>query len=124
MTSEEFINLQMVKPFLEPKTCNKVKFVYSDDNLSKKILEDVFDMEQLEVAFGGKNSDSGFNFEKYAERMREDDLKFYGNTRVSTTTAHLNNSDSEVSDSEKKQLEDKEMIKNGILESPLDTTKL
>ena len=62
--------MQMVKPFLEPKTSNKVKFVYSDDNLSNKLLEDLFDMEQLEVAFGGKNSDAGFNFEKYAERMR------------------------------------------------------
>ncbi|CAE5958227.1 unnamed protein product [Arabidopsis arenosa] len=108
---------KMVKPFLEPKTCNKVKFVYSDDNISKKLLEDLFDMEQLEVAFGGKNSDAGFSFEKYAERMREDDLKFYGNTTVSSTSAHLTNSDSEVSDSEMKHLEDKEdeKIKNGTL---------
>ncbi|CAD5313438.1 unnamed protein product [Arabidopsis thaliana] len=116
---------KMVKPFLEPKTSNKVKFVYSDDNLSNKLLEDLFDMEQLEVAFGGKNSDAGFNFEKYAERMREDDLKFYGNTTVSSTSAHLTNSDSEVSDSEMKYLEDKEdePIENGTLQSPLDTTK-
>ncbi|KAL9306989.1 putative CRAL-TRIO lipid binding domain, CRAL/TRIO domain, CRAL/TRIO domain superfamily [Arabidopsis thaliana] len=116
---------KMVKPFLEPKTSNKVKFVYSDDNLSNKLLEDLFDMEQLEVAFGGKNSDAGFNFEKYAERMREDDLKFYGNTTVSSTSAHLTNSDSEVSDSEMKYLEDKEdeTIENGTLQSPLDTTK-
>ncbi|CAF1979619.1 unnamed protein product [Brassica napus] len=106
---------KMVKPFLEPKTCNKVKFVYSDDNLSKKILEDIFDMEQLEVAFGGENSDLSFNFEKYAERMREDDLKFYGNTPVSSTSAHFTNSDSEVSDTEMKRLEDipDEKIKNG-----------
>ncbi|KAG7647190.1 putative CRAL-TRIO lipid binding domain, CRAL/TRIO domain, CRAL/TRIO domain superfamily [Arabidopsis thaliana] len=117
---------KMVKPFLEPKTSNKVKFVYSDDNLSNKLLEDLFDMEQLEVAFGGKNSDAGFNFEKYAERMREDDLKFYGNTTVSSTSAHLTNSDSEVSDSEMKYLEDKEdeTIENGTLQSPLDTTKI
>ncbi|KAL1216259.1 Patellin-4 [Cardamine amara subsp. amara] len=116
---------KMVKPFLEPKTSNKVKFVYSDDTVSKKILEDLFDMDQLDVAFGGKNSDSGFSFEKYAERMREDDLKFYGNTTVSSTSAHLTNSDSEVSDSEKKHLEDKqdEKIKNGALQSSLDTTK-
>ncbi|CAH2033595.1 unnamed protein product [Thlaspi arvense] len=112
---------KMVKPFLEPKTCNKVRFVYSDDNVSKKVLEDLFDMEQLEVAFGGKNSDLSFNFEKYAERMREDDFKFFGNTTVSSSTAaHLTSSDSEVSDSEKKSLEDKEdvKIKNG---TSLDT---
>ncbi|EOA38331.1 hypothetical protein CARUB_v10009832mg [Capsella rubella] len=114
---------KMVKPFLEPKTCNKVKFVYSDDNLSKKVLEDLFDMEQLEVEFGGKNSDAGFSFEKYAERMREDDLKFFGNTTVTSASALLTNSDSEVSDSENKHLEDKEdeKIKNGTLESSLDT---
>uniref|UniRef100_A0A1J3F6K6 Random slug protein 5 n=1 Tax=Noccaea caerulescens TaxID=107243 RepID=A0A1J3F6K6_NOCCA len=112
---------RMVKPFLDAKTCSKVKFVYSDDDLSKKLLEDLFDVEQLEVAFGGKNSDSSFDFDKYAERMREDDMKFFGNTTtVSSTSAdHLTSSDSEVSDSEKKLLEDKEMIKNGTL----DTTK-
>ncbi|XP_010527376.1 PREDICTED: random slug protein 5 [Tarenaya hassleriana] len=88
---------KMVKPFLDPKTCNKVKFVYSDDGESKKVLEDVFDMEQLEVAFGG-NSYSGFDFVKYAERMKEDDARFFGNT-VSTTSPLMKdaNSDSESS---------------------------
>ncbi|CAA7047901.1 unnamed protein product [Microthlaspi erraticum] len=115
---------RMVKPFLDAKTRNKVRFVYSDDEISKKVLEDIFDLEQLDVAFGGRNSDSSFDFEKYAERMREDDLKFFGNTTtVSSTSAHLSNSDSEVSDSEEKHSEGKEMIKNGSLESSLDTTK-
>ncbi|CAN8312904.1 unnamed protein product [Cochlearia groenlandica] len=116
---------KMVKPFLEPKTCNKVRFVYSDDSDSKIVLDDVFDMEQLDVAFGGKNVDSGFDFEKYSERMREDDLKFFGNTSVSSTSiGNCTNSDSEVSDSEKKNLEEdnRVMIKNGTLESSLDTT--
>ncbi|KAG2303584.1 hypothetical protein Bca4012_062323 [Brassica carinata] len=113
---------KMVKPFLDPKTRNKVRFVYSDDNVSKKILEDIFNMEQLEVAFGGENTDSSFNFEKYAERMREDDLKFFGNTTVSSTSAHLTYSDSEVADTEIKHLEDKEdvKIKNG---ASLDTIR-
>ncbi|OMO94257.1 hypothetical protein COLO4_16447 [Corchorus olitorius] len=64
----------VAKPFLEPKTQNKVKFVYSDDPNSKKIMEDLFDMDKLESAFGG-NDDSGFNINKYAERMREDDKR-------------------------------------------------
>lgn len=64
----------MVKPFLEPKTYKKVKFVYSDDNNTKKIMEDLFNMDQLESAFGGKDN-SGFDINKYAERMREDDKK-------------------------------------------------
>ncbi|XWS21536.1 hypothetical protein CRYUN_Cryun30bG0062600 [Craigia yunnanensis] len=64
----------VVKPFLEPKTQNKVKFVYSHDHNTKKIMEDLFDMEKLEAAFGG-NDDSGFNINKYAERMKEDDKR-------------------------------------------------
>lgn len=64
----------MVKPFLEPKTYKKVKFVYSDDLGTKKIMEDLFDMEKLESAFGGLNQ-TGFNINDYAERMREDDKR-------------------------------------------------
>ncbi|XP_022773169.1 random slug protein 5-like [Durio zibethinus] len=64
----------VVKPFLEPKTQNKVKFVYSDDLNTKKIMEDLFDVEKLESAFGG-NDDSGFNINQYAERMKEDDKR-------------------------------------------------
>ncbi|XP_062145689.1 uncharacterized protein LOC133853699 isoform X1 [Alnus glutinosa] len=64
----------VVKPFLEPKTYNKVKFVYADDNSSKKVMEDLFDMDQLESAFGGNDS-RGFDINEYAERMREDDKR-------------------------------------------------
>ncbi|XP_031491931.1 uncharacterized protein LOC116258729 [Nymphaea colorata] len=64
----------VVKPFLEPKTARKVKFVYSDDLGTKKILEDLFDMEKLECAFGGQN-EAGFNITQYGERMRDDDKK-------------------------------------------------
>ncbi|XVE95343.1 hypothetical protein REPUB_Repub02eG0088600 [Reevesia pubescens] len=64
----------VVKPFLEPKTRNKVNFVYADDLNSKKIMEDLFDVEKLESAFGG-NDASGFNINKYAERMTEDDKR-------------------------------------------------
>jgi hypothetical protein len=66
--------MQVVKPFLEPKTYNKVKFVYADDNSSKKVVEDLFDMDQLESAFGGNDS-RGFDINEYAERMREDDKR-------------------------------------------------
>lgn len=64
----------VVKPFLEPKTYRKVKFVYSNDVNTKKIMGDLFDMEKLESSFGG-NSQSSFNFNDYATRMREDDKK-------------------------------------------------
>ncbi|KAL5703925.1 hypothetical protein ACHQM5_022417 [Ranunculus cassubicifolius] len=64
----------VVKPFLEPKTYRKVKFCYSNDPNSKKIMEDLFDMEKLETAFGG-NNETGFDINEYASRMREDDKR-------------------------------------------------
>ncbi|GAV59279.1 CRAL_TRIO domain-containing protein/CRAL_TRIO_N domain-containing protein [Cephalotus follicularis] len=64
----------VVKPFLEPKTRNKVKFIYADDLNTKKIMEELFDMDKLESAFGG-NDHSGFNIHKYAERMMEADKR-------------------------------------------------
>ncbi|KAJ6847393.1 random slug protein 5-like [Iris pallida] len=64
----------VVKPFLERKTYNKVKFVYPNDHNSLKIMEEHFDMDKLESSFGG-NSQVGFNITDYAARMREDDTK-------------------------------------------------
>ncbi|EEF48472.1 phosphatidylinositol transfer protein 3 isoform X1 [Ricinus communis] len=64
----------VAKAFLEPKTFNKVKFVYSDVANTMKIMEDLFDMDHLESAFGGKDG-AGFDINTYAERMREDDKK-------------------------------------------------
>ena len=106
----------MVKPFLESKTQNKVKFVYTDDPNTKKIMEDLFDMEKLESAFG-ENDDSGFNINKYAERMKEDDKRIpafwtRGNPQsaappqpMPTSPVDLNsvnlNSDSDASDNGK-----------------------
>ncbi|KAI4307364.1 hypothetical protein L6164_030564 [Bauhinia variegata] len=104
----------MVKPLLEPKTYNKVKFVYSDDLNSKKIMEDLFDSDQLESGFGG-NDDTGFDISKYAERMKEDDKKipsFWTRLNSSSAAPHdappldsiKINSDSDASDNEEKDL--------------------
>lgn len=67
--------MQLAKPFLEPKTANKVKFFYPEDPNSRKAMEDLFDMELVESAFGGKGGDADFDINKYAERMKEDDKK-------------------------------------------------
>ena len=66
--------LQVVKPFLEPKTANKVKFVYADDPNTKTIMDNLFCMDEVESAFGGK-IDENFDIKKYAEKMKEDDAK-------------------------------------------------
>ncbi|EAY87552.1 hypothetical protein OsI_08963 [Oryza sativa Indica Group] len=65
---------KIASPILEPKTFNKVKFVYPDRPETNKIMEDLFNMEELESAFGGKNQ-ATFNINDYAARMREDDIK-------------------------------------------------
>lgn len=66
--------LQLVKPFIEPKTYKKVRFVYSKEPQSQKLMEELFDMDKLDCTFGGRNS-AGFNYEAYAQWMREDDKK-------------------------------------------------
>ncbi|KAJ0014480.1 hypothetical protein Pint_20820 [Pistacia integerrima] len=59
---------------LSRRHTKKVRFAYSDDIQSQKIMEALFDMDKLESVFGGKNT-AGFNYEAYAKRMREDDAK-------------------------------------------------
>ncbi|KAK9748963.1 hypothetical protein RND81_02G093300 [Saponaria officinalis] len=95
---------RVVKPFLEPKTRNKVKFVYTDDPNSKKIMEELFNMDQLESAFGGKSTES-FDIHKFAQRMKEDDNKKrslwekgldpFASTRCASTTKLSSSSDND-----------------------------
>ncbi|XP_022718737.1 random slug protein 5-like isoform X2 [Durio zibethinus] len=68
------ISVKMVKPFLEPKTYKKVKFVYSNDPKSQKIIEEIFDLDKLDVALGGRNR-AGFDYQAYARQMKEDDIR-------------------------------------------------
>ncbi|KAG8372243.1 hypothetical protein BUALT_Bualt12G0046200 [Buddleja alternifolia] len=62
----------LVKPFLEYKTYKKMKFVYSDQPQSMKIMESLFDMDKLDPAFGGKSTDN-FDFQAYAKLMKDED---------------------------------------------------
>ncbi|KAK7282794.1 hypothetical protein RIF29_11857 [Crotalaria pallida] len=64
----------MVKPLLETTIHNKLKFGYSGDRDTKKMMQDLFDMDKLEAAFGGKY-ETVFDVNKYAERMKEEDMK-------------------------------------------------
>lgn len=62
----------MVKHIIEPTLQEKLKFVYSDNSESQRIMADMFDMDKLESAFGGRNTAS-LDIIKYAERMRRRD---------------------------------------------------
>ncbi|KAL1127572.1 hypothetical protein V6Z11_A13G187400 [Gossypium hirsutum] len=91
----------IVKPFLETKTYKKMKFVYSDDPKSLKVIEEIFDLDKLDVAFGGRNP-AGFNLEVYARQMKDDDSKrmnfhgsgcsspFYHSSSLSESQQHEN----------------------------------
>ncbi|XP_024378311.1 phosphatidylinositol transfer protein PDR16 isoform X1 [Physcomitrium patens] len=63
---------QIVKPFLDPRTVKKVKFVYSTDAASMKLVNSLFDNSQLEELLREEN----FNLEEYSRQMRQDDAKF------------------------------------------------
>lgn len=63
---------QIVKPFLDTKTARKVKFVYSNDPASMKLVNDLFDTSTLEELL----RDDNFNLEEYSKQMRHDDAKF------------------------------------------------
>ncbi|KAI4300981.1 hypothetical protein L6164_034304 [Bauhinia variegata] len=64
----------MVKPFLEPKTFKKARFVYPDNPKSRLIMEEIFDLDKLELFFGGRNA-LGFNYKVYAQKMKDDDKR-------------------------------------------------
>lgn len=64
----------VVKPFLDPNTQKKVKFVYTKDGESQKLMESLFDLDKLECAFGGRST-CRFNKDEYANIMKEDDTK-------------------------------------------------
>lgn len=64
----------LVKPFLDPKTFKKVKFVYNSKPESVKLVEAFFDLDVLEVPFGGRNPKS-YNHQDYADQMKLDDAK-------------------------------------------------
>lgn len=66
------ITLQIVKPFLDPKTFKKVKFVYAKNVESQKILGELFEEDTIKSTFEDPND---YSHEEYAKLMQDDDLK-------------------------------------------------
>uniref|UniRef100_A0A0A9B230 CRAL-TRIO domain-containing protein n=1 Tax=Arundo donax TaxID=35708 RepID=A0A0A9B230_ARUDO len=60
---------KILKHFIEPMMNEKVKFVYTENSESQRIIADMFDLDKLEFAFGGRNT-ADLDIIKYAERMR------------------------------------------------------
>lgn len=66
--------LQAVKYFLDPRSIEKLNFVYQKDEESMKVLYKCIDPVVLPVEFGGKNS-VVYNHEDYSKLMLQEDIE-------------------------------------------------
>lgn len=66
--------LQIVKYFLDPKTFQKVRFVYPKNKDSVEIMTSYFDVENLPTEFGG-NATLKYDHEEFSRQMAKDDVK-------------------------------------------------
>ncbi|AEE86680.1 putative CRAL-TRIO lipid binding domain, CRAL/TRIO domain, CRAL/TRIO domain superfamily [Arabidopsis thaliana] len=62
------------KYFLDPRTAEKVKFVYPKDKASDELMTTHFDVENLPKEFGGEAT-LEYDHEDFSRQMYEDDLK-------------------------------------------------
>lgn len=63
-----------VKYFLDPKTAQKVSFVYPNSKSSDNFMKTLFDLENLPCEFGGKAT-LKYDHEEFSRMMAEDDVK-------------------------------------------------
>lgn len=63
-----------VKYFFDPKTAQKVKFVYPKDKASVDLMGSYFDVENLPKEFGGEAT-LKYDHEEFSRLMAEDDVK-------------------------------------------------
>ncbi|KAG8067628.1 hypothetical protein GUJ93_ZPchr0005g15928 [Zizania palustris] len=63
---------KIVRHFIEARLKERAKFVYTDSPESHRIVADMFDLDKLEAAFGGRNT-AAFDMDKYAARMKRAD---------------------------------------------------
>ncbi|CAM0951806.1 unnamed protein product [Alopecurus aequalis] len=67
-------SFKVLKVFLDPKTIQKLNFVYKENEESMKSLYKHIDPDVLPVDFGGKNN-VVYNYEDYSKLMTKDDIK-------------------------------------------------
>ncbi|KAH7298323.1 hypothetical protein KP509_25G037400 [Ceratopteris richardii] len=65
---------KIVKHFLDRKTYQKILFVYSNNSESLKVMEELFDLDNLDAAFGGKRTEV-YDHEKNGRQMEQDDAR-------------------------------------------------
>ncbi|KAM0011962.1 putative CRAL-TRIO lipid binding domain, CRAL/TRIO domain, CRAL/TRIO domain superfamily [Helianthus debilis subsp. tardiflorus] len=65
---------KIVKIFMDPKTVQKVKFVYPKNKESVELMRSYFDMDNLPAEFGGKAT-MKYDHEDFSRLMAQDDVK-------------------------------------------------
>ncbi|KAK1323232.1 hypothetical protein QJS10_CPA02g01127 [Acorus calamus] len=65
---------KIVKYFLDPKTFQKVKFVYLKNTESMELMQRFFDIDILPTEFGGRDN-SPYDHEEFSRLMAKDDIK-------------------------------------------------
>ncbi|CAI9284183.1 unnamed protein product [Lactuca saligna] len=65
---------KIVKYFLDPKTFQKVKFVYPKNNESVELMKSYFDVDNLPTEFGGKAT-MKYDHQEFSKLMARDDVK-------------------------------------------------
>lgn len=65
---------QLIQPFVDPVTHKKVRFVQGKSKECKLLMEETFDLEHLEEAFGGQSKGT-FNFAAYTKMMEDDEQR-------------------------------------------------
>ncbi|KAK4338818.1 hypothetical protein RND71_040280 [Anisodus tanguticus] len=65
---------KIVKYFMDPKTAQKVKFVYPKNKDSVELMKSYFDMDNLATEFGGTATLS-YDHEEFSRQMAQDDVK-------------------------------------------------
>ncbi|XP_076894926.1 uncharacterized protein LOC143547367 [Bidens hawaiensis] len=81
---------KIVKFFIDPKTSQKVKFVYPKNKESVELMRSYFDVDNLPTEFGGKAT-MKYDHEDFSRLMAQDDVKaakFWGfNQKTPAATA-------------------------------------
>ncbi|KAJ4714419.1 random slug protein 5-like [Melia azedarach] len=63
-----------IRYFLDPKTSEKVKFIYANNKESVEFMKSIFDVENLSREFGGKAT-LDYDHEEFSRLMAQDDVK-------------------------------------------------
>ncbi|KAM3294396.1 hypothetical protein ACQJBY_037338 [Aegilops geniculata] len=83
-------SFKVLKVLIDPKSAQKLNFVYKENEESMKTMYNHIDPEVLPVEFGGKNN-VVYNHEDYSKLMTKDDIKtasFWGADGNHATNGH------------------------------------